>query len=136
MTKSIKKASYWKPFSFEAKSITLTMTYNTELANRIREYLAEIPNYKITEKRMFSGLAFLVNDKMCINVSGENLMCRFDPSLLEELAERTGFLPMIMKGKQMAGYCYVEPIGFSRKQDFEFWLNLCLDFNEHAKSSK
>lgn len=112
------------------------MAYSIELADRIREHLAANPNLKIEEKRMFSGLAFMVNDKMCINVSGENLMCRFNPNLLEELAEKRGFLPMIMKGKQMAGYCYVEPIGFHRKEDFEFWLNLCLDFNEQAKSSK
>jgi len=112
------------------------MAYSVELADRIREYLVTIPNLKIEEKPMFGGLAFLVNDKMCINVSGENLMCRFNPNLLEELAERSGFLPMIMKGKQMNGYCYVEPIGFTRKADFEFWVNLCLDFNEQAKSSK
>jgi hypothetical protein len=85
---------------------------------------------------MFSGLAFMVNDKMCINVSGEKLMCRFDPKLIACLAEKPGFLPMIMKGKQLKGYCYVEPIGFERKKDFEFWMELCLDFNEKAKSSK
>lgn len=112
------------------------MAYNIALADRIREHLATIPNLKVEEKRMFSGLAFMVNNKMCINVSGENLMCRFDPNLLEELAEKRGFLPMIMKGKQMTGYCYVESEGFSRKEDFEFWLNLCLDFNDRAKSSK
>ena len=112
------------------------MAYSIKLADRIREHLATIPNLKIEEKRMFSGLAFMVNGKMCINVSGENLMCRFDPKLLEEIAEKNGFSPMIMKGKQMAGYGYVEPIGFNRKDDFEFWLNLCLDFNDRAKSSK
>ncbi|MCJ0742040.1 TfoX/Sxy family protein [Pedobacter montanisoli] len=112
------------------------MAYSIALADRIREYLSTIPNITVTEKRMFSGLAFMVNDKMCINVSGENLMCRFDPNLLEELAEKRGFLPMNMKGRQMKDYCYVEPIGFNRKEDFEFWLKLCLDFNERAKSSK
>lgn len=112
------------------------MAYSIDLADRIREYLSMIPNIEVTEKRMFSGIAFMVNDKMCINVSGENMMCRFDPDLLEDLAEKRGFLPMHMKGKQMKGYCYVEPIGFNRKEDFEFWLNLCLDFNERAKPSK
>ena len=36
---------------------------------------------------MFSGLTFMVNGKMCVNVIGENLMCRFDPKLQEEVAE-------------------------------------------------
>ena len=85
---------------------------------------------------MFSGLAFMVNDKMCVNVSGDHLMCRFDPAIKETVAGKRGYLPVIMKGKEMAGYCYVEPAGFKTKKDFEYWINICLDFNEKAKSSK
>jgi len=112
------------------------MAYDTLLANRVREYLAEFQKLKIEEKEMFRGLAFLVNGKMCVNISGQNLMCRFDPTLTEELSTKTGFLQMIMRGKEYKGYCYVEPIGIKNKKDFEFWINLCLDFNEKAKSSK
>lgn len=112
------------------------MPYNITLADRIREHLVKFPNLKIEEKKMFRGLSFIINDKMCVNVSGENLMCRFDPSLQEDIAERNGFQPMIMKGKELKGYCYVNPIGFKSKKDFEYWINLCLDYNERAKSSK
>ena len=112
------------------------MAYDLKLAERIREYLVTFPELKVEEKEMFSGLAFMVNEKMCINVSGENLMCRFDPSLYEEIAEKAGFEPMIMKGKELQGYCYVNSIGFQTKKEFEYWVNLCLDFNEKAKSSK
>jgi hypothetical protein len=112
------------------------MAYNTQLADRVREYLAQFPELDIEEKKMFRGLAFLINGKMCINVSGENLMCRFDPDQTQFLADRTGFLPMIMKGKEYKGYCYVEPRGFTTRKNFEFWMNLCLDFNARAKASK
>ena|SRR5688572_13799318 len=112
------------------------MAYDTQLADRVREYLVQFPKLEIEEKQMFRGLAFLINGKMCINISGENLMCRFDAALTPGIAEKTGFLPMIMKGKEYKGYCYVEPIGFKKRKDFEFWINLCLDFNERAKSSK
>ncbi len=112
------------------------MPFNINLANRVREYLSTIQNIKVEEKKMFGGLAFLVNGKMCVNVSGDRLMCRFNPLLIEELSEKQGFEPMIMKGKEMTGYCYVEPFGFQKKQDFEFWINLCLDFNSKAKQSK
>ncbi len=112
------------------------MAYDTQLANKIREYLSTFPKLKIEEKEMFKGLAFMVNGKMCVNVSGDNMMCRFDPSLQEDLAEKTGYLPMIMKGKNLKGYCYVEPIGFKNKKDFKYWVNLCLSFNEKAKASK
>lgn len=112
------------------------MAYNTRLADKIREYLAALKGINIEEKRMFSGLAFMVNGKMCVNVSGDNLMCRFDPSLQETVAERTGYLPMIMKGKELNGYCYVGPEGFKTKKDFEYWMNICLTFNEQARPAK
>jgi hypothetical protein len=112
------------------------MAYNTKLADRIRTYLDEVPNLKIEEKTMFSGLAFLVNGKMCINVSGDDLMCRYDPDRGDEVAERVGFEPMIMKGKQLRGYCYVSEEGYKSKANFEYWLQLCLDFNAKAKISK
>lgn len=112
------------------------MPYDISLADRIREYLITFPELQIEEKTMFSGLAFLVNEKMCVNVIDDKLMCRFDPTLIDEVAEKNGFLPMVMKGKELKGYCYVEPSGFKTKKDFEFWLNLCLDFNVQAKKSK
>lgn len=111
------------------------MPYNTELADRVREYLAAVPGIAITEKKMFGGLAFLVNDKMCINVSGDGLMCRFDPALQEKVAEKKGFEPMVMRGKALDSYCYVQPEGFKTKKDFEYWLKLCLDFNDRAQLS-
>ena len=112
------------------------MAFDTKLADRIREYLNEIPNLEIEEKKMFRGLTFMVNGKMCVNVSGENLMCRFDPVLQAELSDKIGFLTMVMKGREYKGYCYVSPVGIKTKKNFEFWLNLCLDFNKSAKSSK
>ena len=111
------------------------MPYNLQLADRVRKYLVQFPKLTIEEKKMFGGLAFLVDGKMCVNASGENLMCRFDPHLSEDIIKRKGYLPMIMKGKEYKGYCYVEPDGFKSKKDFEFWMKLCLDFNEEAKVS-
>lgn len=112
------------------------MAYNTKLADRVREYLAHVPDIQIDEKKMFGGLAFMVNGKMCVNVSGENLMCRFDPNLQEEIAKRRGYQTMIMKGKKYKGYCYVSPEGVQTQDDFEYWIKLCLSFNNQAKSSK
>ena len=63
------------------------MAYSITLANRVREYLAEISHITVEEKAMFGGLAFLVNDKMCINIGEDCLMCRFDPEQTEEIAE-------------------------------------------------
>lgn len=112
------------------------MPYNLQLADRVRIYLNDIPGIKIEEKEMFKGLAFLVNGKMCVNVSGENLMCRFAPELGAEVSKKKGFEPMIMKGREYKGYCYVTSAGYKSKPAFEYWLGLCLAFNEKAKASK
>jgi hypothetical protein len=112
------------------------MSFNTALANRIREHLLEFNDLKVEEKKMFRGLTFMVNDKMCISVSGENLMCRFDPNLHEEVAEKRGYQPMIMRGKELKGYCYVQPVGFQKEKDLKYWVKICVEFNEKARSSK
>lgn len=112
------------------------MAYNVQLADRIRNYLVDYSRHSVEEKEMFRGLTFMVNHKMCISVSGENLMCRFDPGIHEAVAEKSGFQPMIMKGKELQGYCYVHPVGFRSGKDFAYWVNLCLDYNERARSSK
>lgn len=112
------------------------MAYNIKLADRVREYLVHLPNIQIEEKKMFGGIAFMVNGKMCVNVSGENLMCRFDPDLQEEISRKNGFQKMIMRGKEYKGFCYVNPEGIKTEKDFEYWIKLCLSFNSRAKSSK
>jgi TfoX/Sxy family transcriptional regulator of competence genes len=84
------------------------MAYDNNLAVRVREFLRKKEEFQVEEKKMFGGLAFMVNDKMCINVGEGQLMCRFDPALTRQLSERRGFLPMIMKGKEYKGYCYVD----------------------------
>jgi hypothetical protein len=111
------------------------MAYDTKLADRVRAHLLHFPEFSVEEKKMFRGLTFMVNGKMCISVSGENLMCRIDPECQEEVAKRSGYQPMVMKGKELKGYCYVNPIGFTSKKDFAYWVNLCLTYNRKAKSS-
>jgi isopenicillin N synthase-like dioxygenase len=112
------------------------MAYDIKLADRLRAYLAEIPDLEIEEKTMFNVLNFMVNEKTCVCVSGENLMLRFDPTLQEELAEKNGYQTMLMKGKEYKGYCYINPEGFQSNKDFEYFVNLCLDYNKVSKLSK
>ncbi|TAE41394.1 MAG: RNA methyltransferase [Runella slithyformis] len=112
------------------------MAYDINLVNRVREYLAEIPNIEIEEKEMFAVLNFMVNGKTCVCVNGENLMLRFDPKLQEEVSEKDGYETMLMKGKEYKGYCYINPTGFKERKDFEYFLNLCLEYNKIAKMSK
>lgn len=111
------------------------MAFNTKLADEVRAYLADFDQLSINEKRMFGGLAFMVNQKMCVNVSGDRLMCRFNPEREKEITKKPGYEPMIMKGKELKGYCFVNPDGIKSQANLKFWIDLCLEFNEVAKRS-
>jgi len=112
------------------------MSYDTRLADRIREFLFENQKLEIKEIKMFQGLTFMVDGKMCIGVRDSEIMCRIDPQIIDTVVEKTGCRPMIHGKRTMKGFLLVSEEGYKRKEDFEFWINLCLDFNKRAKSSK
>ncbi|MBC8046889.1 MAG: TfoX/Sxy family protein [Fimbriimonadaceae bacterium] len=110
------------------------MAYDEKLADRIREALAHLP--EVEEKKMFRGVTFMVDGKMCVSVSGDEMMCRFDPALQETVAEKNGFRTMIMKGREYKGYGYISQAAIKSKKDFNYWIALALDYNKRAKASK
>ena len=110
------------------------MAYSEQLANRIREALIHISN--IEEKPMMGGLTIMINDKMCIGIIGDEMMCRIDPDLQETVLEKPGCRIMDFTGRPMKGYVMVDSSGMKSKKEFIYWINLCLDFNKRAKSSK
>jgi hypothetical protein len=110
------------------------MPYSEKLADRIRIALMDIPN--VEEKKMFRGMTFMVNDKMCISVGPDRIMCRIDPELHDQLLEEKPCRTMIMKGREYKGYILVNEGDVAKKAELDFWIGLCLDFNERARSSK
>jgi TfoX/Sxy family transcriptional regulator of competence genes len=110
------------------------MAYNEQLSNRVRESLGDLEN--VEEKTMFGGICYMVDDKMCIGVKGDDLMCRIDPEMMDEALEKPGCRPFDMSGKTMKGFVYVDEHGLKKAADFKYWVNLCLEFNPKAKSSK
>lgn len=110
------------------------MPYNEKLANRIREVLADLPN--IEEKEMMGGLTFMVNDKMCVGIIKAEMMCRIDPNFHETAIEKTGCRTMDFTKRPMKGYVMIDDTGMKTKKEFDFWINLCLEFNSKVKSSK
>jgi TfoX/Sxy family transcriptional regulator of competence genes len=110
------------------------MAYNENLAERIRERLSELPN--VFEKKMMGGLTFMYNDKMCVGIIKDDLMCRIDPAIHNECVEKNGCRTMDFTKKPMIGYVLLEEIAIQSPKDFDYWINLALDFNSRAKSSK
>ena len=110
------------------------MAYNEQLADRIREQLAALPN--VVEKEMMGGLTFMYNDKMCIGIIKDELMCRIDPTLHDTVVEKIGCRSMDFTKRPMKGYVMIDDTGMKTKKEFNYWVNLALDFNKIAKSSK
>jgi TfoX/Sxy family transcriptional regulator of competence genes len=110
------------------------MAYDEKLANRIRVALADLP--KVEEKKMFGGLAFMVDGKMCINVGTNRIMCRIDPVLHEEALSNKGTSTVMMKGREYRGFIHVDEAAIKTKKELNYWIELSVDYNKHAKSSK
>jgi TfoX/Sxy family transcriptional regulator of competence genes len=107
---------------------------NEKLTQRVREALIEVP--KVKEKKMFRGITFMVNGKMCISVGDEEIMCRIDPAIFDEALEKNGARPMVHSDRVMKGFVFVHQSAIARKKEFDYWVNLSLSFNKKAKASK
>jgi TfoX/Sxy family transcriptional regulator of competence genes len=110
------------------------MAYNEHLANRVREKFVGLPN--IEEKEMMGGLTFMYKAKMCVGIIKDELMCRIDPALHDIAVEKHGCRTMDFTKRPMRGYVMIEEVGMKSKKDFDYWINLALDFNKKARSSK
>jgi TfoX/Sxy family transcriptional regulator of competence genes len=110
------------------------MAYNEKLADRIREQLADLPIME--EKKMMGGLVFMVDGKMCIGVIKDDMMCRIDRDFHETAIEMQGRRTMNFTKRPMIGYILIDETGMRTPKEFEFWINLALEFNVKAKSSK
>ncbi len=111
------------------------MAYNEKLADRVREIIAATHNIT-EEKKMFGGLCFMVNDKMCVGVESERMMVRLDPENYDEVMEKEGCHPMDFTGKVMKGYVFVDIDVLKTKKQLDYWVQLALAYNAKAKSSK
>jgi len=111
------------------------MPYNELLADRIRVSLKD-KSVHFEEKKMMGGLAFMVDDKMCVGIIKENLMARIDPEKHSKALTLKGCREMDFTGKSMKGFVFVTPDGFDEEEDLAYWIKLCLDFNPLATSSK
>ena len=117
------------------------MAYDEFIADRMRQVFQE-KKVAYTEKKMFAGLCFMVDSKMCCGIHYDKkketdlLMARIGEVASEKAMERTGCHPMDFTGRPMRGYVFVTPDGFDSDADLAYWLQLCIDFNPLAKASK
>jgi len=109
------------------------MAYNEFLTKRVRIALSNVPS--VEEKRMFSGITFMVEGKMCISVGDNRIMCRIDPAIHDEVIKRKATSTVLMKGREYKGYINVLEEGISSKEDFDYWIGLALEYNRKLVGS-
>ena len=106
------------------------MAYDTELVERIRELLAT--ERGVDEKRMFGGLAFLINGPMAAAASGQGgLLVRVPPHETDKLLDRAHVSPMVMAGREARGWLRVDSDGFKTKRQLARWVSRSVD---HVRS--
>jgi TfoX/Sxy family transcriptional regulator of competence genes len=97
------------------------MAYDEDLANRIRELVHTETG--VAEKRMFGGLAFLIDGNMCVSASGQGgLLLRIDPAENDALLGRPYATPFEMRGRTMQGWLRIDPEGLRTKRQLERWV--------------
>ncbi len=102
------------------------MVFDEGLAQRIREHLAERAN--VTEKKMFGGLAFLVNGNMCVGVLSDELIVRVGPEATDVALARPGTRTFEFSGRPMKGWISVSPDAVSGDEMLATWVDDALGF--------
>jgi TfoX/Sxy family transcriptional regulator of competence genes len=99
------------------------MAYDDDLADRIRELLSD--QERVTEQKMFGGLAFLVGGNLAIAASGQGgVLVRVDPGRTDRLVETTPAATAVMRGRPMQGWLRVDPADLRTKRQLEKWVKL------------
>ncbi len=102
------------------------MAYDEDVAYRLREALADQDG--VTERKMFGGLAFMVNGHMCCGLTTEDLMVRVGPEQYEACLAQSHARPMDFTGRPMKGMIYVDEAGYETADALQAWVDRGLAF--------
>ena len=110
------------------------MTFDEKLAERIRRVVPPIDH--IVEKKMFGGLAFLLDGKMFVGIVGKDLMVRVGPDAYESALARPHVRPMDFTGRPLTGYVYVGATGSRTDDGVADWVDRAMRFVRTLPAAK
>ena len=102
------------------------MAFDPELADRVRKALAR--RRGVTERKMFGGLAFMLNGHMCCGVLDKRLVFRLGEAGAAEALKRPHTRLMDFTGKPMKTMVYVEPAGLKTDKSLRDWVDRAVTF--------
>jgi TfoX/Sxy family transcriptional regulator of competence genes len=110
------------------------MAYDETLADRVRAALAG--DADLTEKRMFGGLAFLIDGKMALTISHRGgLMVRTDPAGAEELIAKTNARQIEMRGRPMPGWLHVADSDIRTARQLARWVRIASSYTRSVQQT-
>jgi TfoX/Sxy family transcriptional regulator of competence genes len=110
------------------------MAYDTALADRIRRAIGRRDD--VTEKKMFGGLAFLLDGKMFCGIVKDDFMVRVGPERFGAALAEAHVRPMDFTGRPMKGYVYVGPGGSKSERTIKKWVDLAAGFVASIDTAK
>jgi TfoX/Sxy family transcriptional regulator of competence genes len=102
------------------------VAFDEALAQRVRSRLAG--QRGITEKRMFGGLAFLLNGNMCCGVHRQSLIVRLQPAHTELALSQPHARIFDLSGRPMKGWLLVDGAGLHDHEVLARWLGVAVDY--------
>ena len=112
------------------------MAYNEQLANRVRELIAERIVDEVEEKSMFGGISFMIRGKIAVGIKSDRIMVRIAPGIFDEAALGEGCVPMNHGGRDMKGFLFVTEDVLGTRAKLKHWVDLALDYNEQAAQER
>jgi TfoX/Sxy family transcriptional regulator of competence genes len=97
------------------------MAYDEALAERIRGALAGRDG--LTERKMFGGIAFMLNGNMACGIVGDDLMVRVGADGHDDALAQPHARPMDFAGRPMRGMIYVAPAGIEADANLQRWVD-------------
>jgi TfoX/Sxy family transcriptional regulator of competence genes len=102
------------------------VAYDQALADRVRELIST--RSRVSERKMFGGIAFMVGGNMAVGVSGDELMVRLDPADGEKALTEEGVRVFDMTGRPMKGWILVAPDRTSDEAGLAEWVEVGADY--------
>jgi TfoX/Sxy family transcriptional regulator of competence genes len=102
------------------------MAVDQGLAMRVREAITEQALQRglaLREKRMFGGLAFMLNDEMACGVISDDMMVRVGPAAYDDALAHEHARPMDFTGKPMRGYIFIAARGCHTQTSVTYWVD-------------
>ena len=114
------------------------MAYDEKVADRLRAAFARAlaPTDDIEERKMFGGVAEMVNGHMCVGVIGAELVVHVREADAPDVARRPHVRPMDFTGKPMKAWFYVATPGFATDADLDGFVQTALTFVHEADPKK